>query len=49
MVIFWLRKGSNNVLGSTDVVEQHSFAMFLSILIFNLYLILGVIFDFLGS
>ena len=32
-----LGKGSNTVLGSTHVVEQLSFSMFLSILIFDFY------------
>ena len=36
-----LEKSSNNVLGSTHVVEQLSFCMFSSILISNLYLISG--------
>ena len=41
-----LGKGSNTVLGSTHVVEQLSFSMFLSILIFDFYLILGSFFSF---
>ena len=36
-----LGKGSKTVLGSTHVVEQLSFCMFPSILIFYFYLILG--------
>ena len=35
-----LKKGSKTVLGSTHVVEQLSFFMFLLILIFDFYLIL---------
>ena len=36
-----LGKGSNTVLGSTNVVQQLSFSIFLSILICDFYLILG--------
>ena len=43
-----LGKGSNTVLGSTHVVEQLSFSMFLSILIFDFYLIWGNFFSFGG-
>ena len=43
-----LGKGSNTVLGSTHVVEQLSFSMFSSILIFDFYLILGYFFSFGG-
>ena len=42
-------KDSKTVLGSTHVDEQLSFCMFSSILIFDFYLILGVIFDFSGA
>ena len=41
-------KGSKTVLGSTHVVEQLSFSMFSSILIFYFYLILGSFLTFLG-
>ena len=41
----WIKK---NVLGSTPVVEQLSFSLFLSILTFNFDLIFGVIFYFLA-
>ena len=44
----WLGKGSNTVLGSTHVVEQLSFSMFSSILIFDFYLILGSLSSFWG-
>ena len=40
--------GSNTVLGSTHVVEQLSFSIFSSILIFDFYLILGSFFTFWG-
>ena len=40
-VFLGLGKGSNTILGSTHVVEELSFSMFLSILIFDFYLILG--------
>ena len=43
-----LGKGSKNVLGSTHVVEQLSFCMFLSFLIFDFYLILGPSLTFWG-
>ena len=39
-----LGKGSNTVLGSTHVVEQLSFSMLSSFLIFDFYLILGYFF-----
>ena len=48
MPFLGLRKGSNTVLGSTHAVEQLSFSMFSSILIFDFYLILGSFFTFLG-
>ena len=42
MGYFWgWGKGSNIVLGSTHVVEQLSFSMLSSFLIFDFYLILG--------
>ena len=40
--------GSTTVLGSAHIVEQLSFAMFLSILTFEFDLILGSFFYFLG-
>ena len=40
-----LGKGSNTVFESTNVVEQLSFSMLLSILIFDFYLILGSFFS----
>ena len=40
--------GSTTVLGSTHVVEQLSFSLFLSILMFDLDLILGSFLTFLG-
>ena len=43
-----LRKSSKTVLGSTHVVEQFSFFMFSSILIFDFYLILGSLLTFWG-
>ena len=43
-----LRKSSKTVLGSTHVVEQFSFCMFLSILIFDFDLILGSFWTFWG-
>ena len=43
-----LRQGLNTVLGSTHVVEQLSFCMFSSILIFDFYLILGSFLTFWG-
>ena len=44
----WLGKGWTIVFGSTHVVEQLSFCMLLSLLIFDFYLILGSFFTFLG-
>ena len=44
----WWGKGSNTVFGSNRVVEQLSFSMFPSILIFDFYLILGSFFSFWG-
>ena len=41
-------KGSNTVLGSTHVVEQLSYSLFLSILTFGFDLILGSFFTFWG-
>ena len=46
--VYLLGKGSNSVLGSTHVVEQLSFSMLLSFLIFDFYLILGYFFLNLG-
>ena len=43
-----LGKDSNTVLGYTHVVEQLSFSMFSSILIFDFYLILGYFFSLGG-
>ena len=43
-----LGKGSKTFLGYTHVVEQLSFSMFSSILIFDFYLILGYFFLFWG-
>ena len=43
-----LWKGLNTVLGSTHVVEELSFFMFSSILIFDFYLILGSFLTFWG-
>ena len=43
-----LWKGSKTVLGSTHVVEQLSFSLFLSILTFDFGLILGSFFTFWG-
>ena len=43
-----LRKSSKIVLGSIHVVEQYSFCMFSSILIFDVYLISGLFFTFWG-
>ena len=42
------RKSSKTVFGSTHVVEQLSFSMFLSILTFDFDLILGSLFTFWG-
>ena len=42
------RRIQKNVFGSTHVVEQLSFCMLLSLLIFDFYLILGSFFTFLG-
>ena len=47
-LILGLGKGSKNVLGSTHVVEQLSFCMFLSILTFDFDLILGSFLTFWG-
>ena len=41
-----LGKGSNTVLGSTHVVEQLSFSMLSTFLIFDFYLNLGYFFNF---
>ena len=47
--LFWeFGKGSKTVLGSTHVVEQLSFCMFSSILIFDFYLILESFMTFWG-
>ena len=43
-----LRKSSKTVLVSIHVVEQFSFCMFSSILIFDFYLISGSFLTFLG-
>ena len=43
-----LGKGSNTGLGSTYVVEQLSFSLFLSILTFDFDLILGLLLTFWG-
>ena len=43
-----LGKGSNTVLGSTHVVEQLSFSLFLSILTFDFDSILGSFLTFWG-
>ena len=49
MLILGLEYGSTTVLGSTHIVEQFSFFfMFLSILTFELDLILGSFFTFWG-
>ena len=49
MGYFWgFGLGLTTVLGSTHVVQQLSFCIFLSILTFNFDLNFGVIFDFLG-
>ena len=42
------RKSPITVLGSTHVVEQHSFSLFLSILTFDFDSILGSFFTFWG-
>ena len=45
--LFWgLGQGLTTVFGYTQVVEQHSFSMFLSILTFEFDLILGSFFTF---
>ena len=43
-----LWRGSKTVLGSTHVVEQLSFSLFLSILTFDFYVILGSFFTCWG-
>ena len=45
---FGLGLGWKTVLGSSNLVEQLSFCMFSSILIFDFYLILGSFFSFWG-
>ena len=44
-LVLWSEYGSTTVLGSTHVVQQLSFSMFLSILTFHF----GVTFDFFGA
>ena len=44
--IFGVGKGTNTVFGSTHVVEQLSFSMLSSFLIFDFYLILGYLLVF---
>ena len=46
--IFGIGEGLKTGLGSTYVVEQLSFSMFSSILIFDFYLILGSFLTFWG-
>ena len=48
MYFLGLGKASTTVLGSTNVVEQLSFCIFSSILIFDSYLLLGFFLTFLG-
>ena len=49
MSYFWGSGRAQKIaLGSTHVVEQLSFSMFSSILIFEFYLILGSFFSFWG-